>query len=104
MAAHDAVLGACIKQTHEANKRRRACPLVKGDMVYVSSKNISLPKGMVRKLTPKYIGPYQIIEDYGNNSYKLELPSRLKQRGVHPVFHSSYLRIHIPNDDRLFPG
>ncbi|KAG1800903.1 uncharacterized protein HD556DRAFT_1189950, partial [Suillus plorans] len=37
-------------------------------------------------------------------SYKLDLPSRLRQRGVHPVFHSSYLRIHVPNDDRLFPG
>ncbi|KAJ8596234.1 hypothetical protein M405DRAFT_689725, partial [Rhizopogon salebrosus TDB-379] len=37
-------------------------------------------------------------------SYKLDLPSRLKQRGIHPVFHSSYLRIHVPNDDRLFPG
>ncbi|KAJ3885115.1 hypothetical protein GG344DRAFT_31207, partial [Lentinula edodes] len=24
--------------------------------------------------------------------------------GVHPVFHSSLLRIHVPNDDRQFPG
>ena len=28
----------------------------------------------------------------------------MKQRGVHNVFHASLLRIHIPNDDRLFPG
>ncbi|OAX32781.1 hypothetical protein K503DRAFT_701539, partial [Rhizopogon vinicolor AM-OR11-026] len=28
----------------------------------------------------------------------------LRQRGVHSVFHSSLLRIHIPNDDCLFPG
>ncbi|KAF8799604.1 hypothetical protein BYT27DRAFT_7031803, partial [Phlegmacium glaucopus] len=27
-----------------------------------------------------------------------------KQRGVHSVFHSSLLRIHVPNDDQLFPG
>ncbi|KAF8799879.1 hypothetical protein BYT27DRAFT_7004830, partial [Phlegmacium glaucopus] len=33
-----------------------------------------------------------------------ELPSHLKQRGVHDIFHSSLLRIHIPSDDRLFPG
>ncbi|KAJ3967598.1 hypothetical protein EV361DRAFT_769511, partial [Lentinula raphanica] len=35
---------------------------------------------------------------------KLELPADLKKRGVHDVFHSSLLRIHMPNDDRLFPG
>lgn len=29
---------------------------------------------------------------------------RLKKREVHDVFHSSLLRIHSPNDDRLFPG
>ncbi|KAG1853592.1 hypothetical protein C8R48DRAFT_639362 [Suillus tomentosus] len=28
----------------------------------------------------------------------------MRQRGIHDVFHSSYLRIHLPNDDRLFPG
>ncbi|OAX41606.1 hypothetical protein K503DRAFT_653374, partial [Rhizopogon vinicolor AM-OR11-026] len=24
--------------------------------------------------------------------------------GVHNIFHSSYLHIHVPNDDRLLPG
>ncbi|KAF9470910.1 hypothetical protein BDN70DRAFT_769165, partial [Pholiota conissans] len=37
-------------------------------------------------------------------SYRIQLPRSLKQRGVHDVFHASLLRIHIPNDDRLFPG
>ncbi|TFK66726.1 hypothetical protein BDN72DRAFT_735566, partial [Pluteus cervinus] len=37
-------------------------------------------------------------------SFQLDLPSRLKQRGIHDSFHSSLLRIHVPNDDRLFPG
>jgi hypothetical protein len=104
MAAHDAILGARVKQTVDANRRRRASPFAKGDLVYISTKNISFPKGTARKLVPKFVGPYRILEDYRNNSFKLELPSRLKQRGVHPVFHSSLLRIHIPNDDQLFPG
>ena len=34
----------------------------------------------------------------------IELPQDLKKRGVHPAFHASLLRIHVPNDDRLFPG
>ncbi|KDQ13223.1 hypothetical protein BOTBODRAFT_84708, partial [Botryobasidium botryosum FD-172 SS1] len=37
-------------------------------------------------------------------SYKLDLSDELKRRGVHPTFHASLLRIHIPNDDRRFPG
>ncbi|OCH93665.1 hypothetical protein OBBRIDRAFT_707313, partial [Obba rivulosa] len=37
-------------------------------------------------------------------SYKLELSADLRRRGLHDVFHSSLLRIHEPNDDRLFPG
>ncbi|KAG2738292.1 hypothetical protein P692DRAFT_201662798, partial [Suillus brevipes Sb2] len=37
-------------------------------------------------------------------SYRIDLPDRLKQRGIHNVFHSSYLRLHVPNDDRRFPG
>jgi hypothetical protein len=104
MAAHNAVLGAQVKQTYGANKCRRSCLLIKGDLVYASTKNISLHKGTTQKLMPKFIGPYRILEDYQNNSYKLDLPSRLHQRGVHLVFHSSYLRIHILNNDCLFPG
>ncbi|TFK17825.1 hypothetical protein FA15DRAFT_551813, partial [Coprinopsis marcescibilis] len=37
-------------------------------------------------------------------SYKVELPARMKQRGIHDVFHAAKLRVHVPNDDRLFPG
>ncbi|KAG5641464.1 hypothetical protein H0H81_011174, partial [Sphagnurus paluster] len=28
----------------------------------------------------------------------------MMRRGIHNVFHASLLRIHKPNDDRLFPG
>ncbi|KIK33282.1 hypothetical protein CY34DRAFT_64399, partial [Suillus luteus UH-Slu-Lm8-n1] len=45
LTAHDAILAARVKQTTEANKRRRACPFVVGDLVYISSKNISFPRG-----------------------------------------------------------
>ncbi|KAG2057840.1 hypothetical protein BDR06DRAFT_827030, partial [Suillus hirtellus] len=37
-------------------------------------------------------------------SYKIDLPDRLKQHGVHPMFHALYLRIHMPNNDQKFPG
>jgi hypothetical protein len=98
MAAHDAILAARVKQ------KRQPAPFEKGDLVYLSTKNIKFEKGLARKLIPKFIGPYLIIKDYSNSSFRIELPENLKQRGVHDVFHASLLRIHIPNDDRRFPG
>ncbi|KIK31647.1 hypothetical protein CY34DRAFT_39936, partial [Suillus luteus UH-Slu-Lm8-n1] len=38
------------------------------------------------------------------NSFLLDIPSELKQRGLHPAFHAHLLRVHVPNDDRRFPG
>ena len=88
MSTHDAILEVRVKQAQSANCKRRVAPFVAGDLVYVSTKNMSLPKGQARK----------------NNLFELDLPPWLKQCGVHPVFHLSLLRAHIPNDDRLFPG
>ena len=50
------------------------------------------------------MGLYKISQDFGNYLYRIELPSSLHQRGIHDVFHLSLLHIHVPNDDRLFPG
>jgi hypothetical protein len=104
MSAHDSIIAARVKQTRDANRKRQAVPFQAGDLVYLSSKNISFKKGLARKLLPKFLGPYKILKDYGNSSFQLELPLHLTKRGVHDVFHSSLLRIHVPNDDRLFPG
>jgi hypothetical protein len=101
MSAHDSIIGARIKQTRDANRRRQLVPFKEGDFVYLSTKNITFAKGLARKLIPKFIGPYKVTKDFDNQS---ELPTHLKRRGVHDVFHSSLLRIHMPNDDRLFPG
>ncbi|KAG9221532.1 hypothetical protein CCMSSC00406_0009355 [Pleurotus cornucopiae] len=104
MSAHDSILAARVKQTRDANRHRRASPFTVNDLVYISTKNISFPRGLARKFVPKYIGPYKITRDFNNNTYQVELPARLRQRGVHNAFHASLLRVHVPNDDRLFPG
>lgn len=104
MSAHNSILATYVKQTHKANRSRWPAPFVKGDLVYVSTKNTSLPRGLARKLISKYIGLYLITEDFKNNSYRIELPADLKRRGVHNVFHSLLLCVHKPNDDCLFPG
>ena len=104
ISAHDSIIGARIKQTRDANRKRHSVPFKEGDFVYLSMKNITFAKGLAQKLIPKFIGPYKIIRNFNNQSFRIELPVHLKRRGLHDVFHSSLLRIHVPNDDRLFPG
>ncbi|KAL5548306.1 hypothetical protein UlMin_003537 [Ulmus minor] len=55
-------------------------------------------KGVMRfgkkgKLSPRYIGPFEILERIGKVAYKLALPSELS--AVHNVFHVSMLRKYI---------
>ncbi|KAI0077322.1 hypothetical protein K474DRAFT_1571969, partial [Panus rudis PR-1116 ss-1] len=38
------------------------------------------------------------------SSYTLNLPAELRNRNIHPTFHIKQLRLHIANDDDLFPG
>jgi hypothetical protein len=76
-------------QESYANKRRRPLELKIRDHVYLK---VSPMKGVKRfgvkgKLSPRYIGPFPILERYGTVAYKLELPSSLV--GVHNIFHIS---------------
>ena len=41
------------------------------------------------KLSPKYYGPYKVLQNIGNMAYKLELPASSR---VHPFFHVSCLK------------
>ena len=46
--------------------------------------------GVTGKLSPRYIGPFPILEKCGKVAYKLELPPSLA--GVHDIFHISQLK------------
>jgi hypothetical protein len=104
--AHDAIIEARVKAAYHANKgRMEETAYSVGDLVYLSTKNLNLPKSRVRKLAPKFIGPYTVLESSPeSSSYKLELPAELWRRKIHPRFHASLLRPHQPNDDDIFPG
>ena len=47
------------------------------------------------KLSPKFIGPFEILERVGIVAYRLALPPRMS--GVHEVFHVSMLRRYTPD-------
>jgi hypothetical protein len=79
MAVHDSILATRVKEIRMVNKKRQLAPFGQDELVYVSTKNITFPKGLARKLVPKFIGPYKILEDLKNQSFVLDLPSYLKQ-------------------------
>ena len=91
------LLMAQILQKSYANRRHRPLEFEAGDHVFLKM----MPKrGMVRfgklgKLSPRFIGPFEILERVGTVAYRLALPSNLS--GVHEVFHVSMLRKYTPN-------
>jgi len=105
MKAHDAIIASRVENTVQANRKRALASYKEGDLVYLSTKNISLPKGLARKLAPKYLGPFAITRVLKEGAtYRLDLSEELLKRGINPSFHASLLKPHVPNDDRRFPG
>jgi len=81
LSAHGEVIEARVKQTRQANKNQRRAEFTEGDLVYLSTKNLKLPKHRARKLTPKYIGPFRIVKEMEKGvTYQLELSPELKKR------------------------
>ena len=103
--AHDAIIESRITQTYHTNKRKGVAPKFEvGDLIYLSTQNLSMPKRHARKLIPKYIGPIKVLrQDTMSDMYTLDLPTELKAQRIHPTFHIRVLRQHEPNDDALFP-
>ena len=84
-----------------ADQRRRPLEFEVGDHVFL---RVSPTKGVYRfgikgKLSPRYIGPYEILERIGPVAYRLALPPSLS--GVHDVFHISQLRKCISDPDAV---
>ena len=80
------------RQKSYANLKRADIEFSVGDKVFLK---ISPWKGVIRfgkkgKLSPRFIGPYEVIERIGPVAYRLALPPSLE--GVHNVFHVSMLR------------
>ncbi|XP_076934706.1 uncharacterized protein LOC143601094 [Bidens hawaiensis] len=75
-----------------ANKKRSERSFDTRTWVYVKLQpyvQTSVRLGGYNKLSPKFFGPYLIIEKIGVVAYRLDLP---KEAQIHPVFHVSLLK------------
>nr|GEU69247.1 hypothetical protein [Tanacetum cinerariifolium] len=57
--------------------------------------------GKWRKLNPRYVGPFKLLEKVGAVAYKLELPQELSR--VHNTFHVSILKKCYSDDPLVVP-
>ena len=55
--------------------------------------------GFRGKLSPRFVGPFEVLERVGKVAYRLALPPSLS--GVHNVFHVSMLRKYIPDPSHV---
>ena len=101
MVVHDTIIESCMAQMHHTNSQQcQGEEYPPGSMVYLSTKNLALPKGRARKLLPRYIGLYKVVEVHtATSTVTLELSPELVFRWVHPTFHVSLIQAHVANDD-----
>ncbi|KAL5577107.1 hypothetical protein UlMin_018806 [Ulmus minor] len=89
------------RQKSYANTRRRPLEFEIGENVFLK---IAPMKGVMRfgkkgKLSPRFIGPYEILERVGKVAYRLALPPDLSK--VHNVFHVSMLKKYISDPTHI---
>ena len=91
------LLKAQSRQKRYADVRRRPLEFEVGDHVFLK---VMPKRGVVRfdkrgKLSPRFIGPFEILERVGTIAYWLALPPSML--GVHKVFHVSMLLRYTPD-------
>ncbi|PON35669.1 Ribonuclease H-like domain containing protein [Parasponia andersonii] len=89
------------RQKHYTDPRRREVIFDVGDKVFLK---VAPMKGIMRfgkkeKLSPRYIGPFEILDKVRDIAYRLALPPLLSN--VHNVFHVSMLRRYVPNPSHI---
>ena len=94
---------ACDRQRSYANLKRKDIEYEVGDKVFlqVSRWKKILHFGRKGKLSPRFIGPYEILERVGPVAYRLALPPELAK--LHDVFHVSMLQRYHYDPSHILP-
>ncbi len=67
--------------------------------LWVSPKRGIQRFGKSGKLSPRYVGPFMILDRIGEGAYRLALPPQFA--GIHDVFHVSMLRQYVPDPSHV---
>ncbi len=93
-ATHHQLQQAVRRQRMAADVRRSASPEYQpGQKVWLSTRDIKL-RLPCRKLSPRFVGPFTILEQINPVTYKLQLPPHYR---IHPTFHVLLLKLFSPS-------
>ncbi|KAM6574634.1 hypothetical protein CsatA_006842 [Cannabis sativa] len=97
------MITAQSRQKSYADLKRRDIEFEVGDHVFLRvtpRKGLSVKRfGKRGKLSPRYVGPFQILDRVGSVAYRIALPPSLS--GVHNVFHVSQLRKYVSDPSHV---
>ena len=79
-----------------ADKKRRQADFSKGDLVMEHLKKNRFPIDTYNKLKDRQTGPFPTLEKYGDNAFKIDLPSIIH---IHPVFNDANLKPYHATDN-----
>ena len=84
----------CLRKAQERQKayadvKRRDLEFEVGDRVLLNTRNIKFKGLDCKKLLPRWVGPFEVLQKVGQQSYKLLLPESMGR--IHPVFHVALL-------------
>jgi hypothetical protein len=85
------------RMKHQADKHRSEREFKIGDWVFLHLqpyRQLSIQVRSSMKLSPRFYGPYKVLQRIGLVAYRLDLPSHSK---IHPVFHVSCLKKKLGN-------
>ncbi|KAK5785472.1 hypothetical protein PVK06_040062 [Gossypium arboreum] len=94
---HDCLKATSDRQKSYADLKQKEIEFQVGDKVFLklSPWKKVLRFGRKGKLSPRFIGPYEITERIGPVAYQLALPSKLER--IHDVFYVSMLHRYRSN-------
>lgn len=96
--AYKRIIRQNARMAEYANKSRIPHEFSVDDQVWLSTKNLSIEDGSgMRKLHPKFCGPFKIVEKINDVTFRLELPYPMKAKGIHDSFHCSLLKPFVPD-------
>ncbi|KAJ9529437.1 hypothetical protein QJQ45_013691 [Haematococcus lacustris] len=72
-----------------------------GAQVLLSTRNLRIKTGKVRKFGPRYVGPFVVEAKINANAYRLTLPANMSR--LHSVFHVSLLKKYSGSDVGIMP-
>jgi hypothetical protein len=97
------MLAAQQRSKQWVDEGRRDAQYAVGDQVLLSTENMTHRGAGVRKLKPRYMGPFTVTELIGKVNVRLALPKDWLR--VHPVFHVSLIKPYLaPTGDRASAG